>query len=150
MSRGKGLKLQAVVAVFASALLLAPALSAKKSKGKTRRVSAEEQLAFGVDMAKRGLWREALFRFQRARQLDASTPRVLNNLAVAFEAVGDFERALEYYKLALEADAGNKELRKNYARFVEFYQSFKPPEQTQETAEDAAEDGGAEGGETTG
>lgn len=141
MSRPTRLKISAVVTVLAAALVLAPALfAAKKSKTKPRRVTAEEQMAFGVDMAKRGLWREALFRFQRARQLDPDTPRALNNMAVAFEAVGDFDRALEYYKLALESDSGNKDLRKNYARFVEFYQSFRPPEEGEEAAQGQIED----------
>lgn len=136
MSRRKDPRISTAVALFATALLLIPVVSeAKKAKPRTRRVTAEEQMAFGVDMAKRGLWREALFRFQRAHQLDPNTPRVLNNMAVAFEAVGDFDRALEYYKLALESDSANKDLRKNYARFVEFYQSFRPPEEKEEAAE---------------
>ena len=144
MSRRKGLRIPLVTAVLATVLVVAPGESlAKKSKAKTRKVTAAEQMAFGVDMAKRGLWREALFRFQRARQLDPNLPRVLNNMAVAFEAVGDFDRALEYYKLALESDPGNKDLRKNYARFVEFYQSFRPPEETREAADGDSEESDA-------
>ena len=154
MSRPTKTKISALVTVLTAVLLLAPELfAAKKSKTKPRRVTAEEQMAFGVDMAKRGLWREALFRFQRARQLDAGTPRVLNNMAVAFEAVGDFDRALEYYKLALESDSGNKDLRKNYARFVEFYQSFRPTEGGKEAAQGTGGETEKEGGgvtETTG
>lgn len=155
MSRPTRLKISALVTILTAVLVLAPALfAAKKSKTKPRRVTAEEQMAFGVDMAKRGLWREALFRFQRARQLDPDTPRVLNNMAVAFEAVGDFDRALEYYKLALESDSGNKDLRKNYARFVEFYQSFRPAEEGEEAVqgqiEDETENEGGGATETTG
>lgn len=87
------------------------------------------QLAFGVDMARRGLWSEALFRFHQAERLDPNNPRVYNNLAVAYEATGDFDKALEYYQRALRASPENRELRANYARFVEFYQGFKPQEQ---------------------
>jgi Tfp pilus assembly protein PilF len=86
------------------------------------------QLAFGVDMAKRGLWSEALFRFHQAEQLDARNPRVLNNLGVAYEATGDYEKALGYYKQALQIDPNNRELRANYGRFVEFYQAFQGKE----------------------
>ena len=134
-------------AALVAGLLLGSFAEAKKSKPKTRRVTAAEQMAFGVDMAKRGLWREALFRFQRARQLDPNLPRVLNNLAVAYEAVGDFDRALKHYKMALAADPSNRDLKKNYARFVEFYQSFRPVEESSEAAEnDDAETDASTGG----
>jgi hypothetical protein len=92
------------------------------------------QLAFGVDMARRGLWSEALFRFHQAERLEPNNPRVYNNLAVAYEATGDFDKALEYYQRALRASPENRELRANYARFVEFYQGFKPQEQKEGAA----------------
>ena len=94
--------------------------------------AADEQLKFGVDMAKRGLWSEALFRFRQADKAQPGNPKVLNNLAVAYEAVGLFEEALETYQAALKADPANRELRRNYARFIEFYQSFKPEEEEPE------------------
>jgi hypothetical protein len=92
--------------------------------------SAQSQLSFGVDMAKRSLWSEALFRFHQAERLDPNNPRALNNLAVAYEAVGDYQKALEYYQKALKQSPDNRDLRANYSRFVEFYQGFKPDEQT--------------------
>lgn len=93
--------------------------------------TAESQLAFGVDMAKRGLWSEALFRFKQAERLRSGDPKILNNIAVAFEALGNFERALEYYQKAIGVDRSNSELKRNYSRFIEFYRAFKP-----ETPED--------------
>ena len=84
------------------------------------------QLQFGVDMARRGLWQEALFRFHQAERLEPGNPRVYNNLAVAYEANGQFDKALEYYQKALRAAPDSREARGNYARFVEFYQAFKP------------------------
>jgi outer membrane protein assembly factor BamD (BamD/ComL family) len=83
------------------------------------------QLAFGVDMAKKGLWSEAMFRFRQAESLEPDNPRVQNNLGVASEAAGDYDKALDYYKKALKLDPNSKDLRANYARFVEFYQGFK-------------------------
>ena len=108
------------------------------------------QLEFGVDMARRGLWAEALFRFERAAIDDPGNPRILNNLAVAHEAVGKFDEALELYRKAVELDPDNPELKRNYARFVEFFQSFRPKKvaeepdavaesQAQESPEDASE-----------
>ena len=91
--------------------------------------AADQQLEFGVQMAKRGLWSEALFRFRQAEKTQPGNPRVLNNLAVSYEAVGLFDEALETYKAALKADPANRELRRNYARFIEFFQAFKPDEE---------------------
>lgn len=88
--------------------------------------TAEEQLKFGVDMARRGLWSEALFRFQQADRLDPDNARILNNLAVAYEATGKFDEALALYRRALELQPNDRELRRNYSRFVEFYQGYKP------------------------
>jgi Tfp pilus assembly protein PilF len=118
--------------LLASALLVVSCASADVSG------SASQQLAFGVSMAQRGLWSEALFRFERAHRLDPSSFRVLNNLAVAYEANGRFDEALATYRRALAIDPANRDLRRNYARFVEFYQSFRP-----EAAEEEAGAAGA-------
>jgi len=100
-------------------LLLAPGVSHAKSD------QASSQLAFGVDMAKRGLWKEALFRFQQAEKLEPENPRIQSNLGVAAEAAGQFDKALEYYQKALRLAPNDKGIRTNYTRFVEFYQGFK-------------------------
>lgn len=86
---------------------------------------ASEQLSFGVDMARRGLWNEALFRFQEAEKLDPQNPRIQSNMGVAYEAAGQFDKALESYQKALRIAPNDKEIRANYGRFVEFYQGFK-------------------------
>ena len=68
--------------------------------------SAQSQLAFGVDMAKRSLWSEALFRFHQAERLDPNNPRALNNLAVAYFRTLDFRRAAEQGQKAAGAYPG--------------------------------------------
>ncbi len=90
-----------------------------------RAPGAGSQLAFGVDMARRGLWREALFRFQQARLTESGSARVLNNLAVAYEALGQFDQALETYRAALAAAPGDSDLKRNYSQFLEFYQGYQ-------------------------
>ncbi|HJX27831.1 MAG TPA: tetratricopeptide repeat protein [Thermoanaerobaculia bacterium] len=115
-------------------LAILPLLLTACGGGYGRPEEPGSQLAFGVDMARRGLWSEALFRFHQAERLDPNNPRVYNNLAVAYEATGDFDKALEYYQRALRASPENRELRANYTRFVEFYQGFKPQEQKEGAA----------------
>ncbi len=85
---------------------------------------APSQLSFGVDMAKRGLWSEALFRFEQAGKLDPGNAHVFNNMAVAAEAVGDFDQARELYDKALRLAPGDPAVKRNYARFVEFYNNY--------------------------
>ena len=66
------------------------------------------------------LWREAMFRFQRAAALAPGDAMAHNNLAVAYEANGDFERARKEYLEALRLDRTNSYIQKNYSRYVEF------------------------------
>ena len=96
--------------------------------------TSNAQLDFGIEMAKRGLWSEALFRFEQARGYEPQNARILSNMAVAYEALGQFEKALEHYQLALEASPGNSDLRRNYSRFVEFYRNFKADTEAEATA----------------
>ncbi len=123
-------------------LLLAVIAAVPAAVEAAKAPSASDQMSFGVQMARRGLWSEALFRFQAADRLEPNNPKTLNNLAVAYEAVGQFEQALEHYKKALQASPANRDLKKNYARFVEFYQGFKPEgEQPAAEAPASAESG---------
>ena len=101
--------------------------------------SAGNQVAFGVNMAQRGLWSEALFRFERASEARRDF-EVLNNLAVASEALGQFDQALEYYQEALALAPSDPELRNNYNRFVSFYESFRVQEEASE--EESSDDSG--------
>jgi Tfp pilus assembly protein PilF len=75
---------------------------------------------FGVQMAKMNLWREALFRFERAVEINPADAMAHNNLAVAYEANGDFEKARKEYLEALKLDRTNQYIQKNYSRYVEF------------------------------
>ena len=107
--------------ILAVLTLLSASVEAKEKAPRT-----QGQVQFGVDMAQRGLWSEALFRFRQAERLGDNRASVLNNIAVAYEALGEFDQAQTYYKKALDQDPRNAGLKRNYSRFVEFYQSFKP------------------------
>lgn len=83
-----------------------------------------DQLKIGTKAAQRGYWQEALFRFERANEVESGNAETLNNLAVALEALGRYDEALTTYKKALEIDAKNTAIRRNYARFAEFFTSY--------------------------
>jgi len=97
---------------------------------------AGSQLEFGVKMAQRGLWDEALFRFQQAQRIDSSSATGYNNVAVAQEALGLYDDALASYQKGLRLEPSNPDLKRNYARFVEFYQNFKPDKKDEKDEED--------------
>jgi tetratricopeptide (TPR) repeat protein len=85
---------------------------------------------FGVQMAKMNLWREAMFRFERAVEINPGDAQAHNNLAVAYEANGDFEKARKEYLEALRLDRTNSYIQKNYSHFVEFLSRNKKRQQT--------------------
>ena len=101
--------------------------------------SLNSEVDFGVSMAKRGLWAEALFRFQQDDKDRPNDPEILNNMAVAYEAVGQFEEALETYKRALQAGPTNSDLKRNYSAFIAFYQSYRPDAATDADATEGSE-----------
>jgi hypothetical protein len=99
---------------------------------------SDTQVNVGVRAAKANLWREALFRFQRAVQIDPANAMAHNNLAVAYEGIGDFEKARASYVEALRLDRGNAYIQKNYSRFVEFSTKNKKRERKGDEKGDAA------------
>jgi hypothetical protein len=82
---------------------------------------AADELAFGAQMAADGNWREARFRWENARRTDPENPRVLNNLAVAAEALGEPDAALELYADASTASGGDERIEYNLQRFRRFW-----------------------------
>lgn len=104
-----------------------------------------DQMEFGVRAAKKGLWREAQFRWERALKLSPENPRILNNLAVACETIGNFEKAAEYYKEALRFAPENRDIRQNHDLFAGYYKEIlahKEMEAGRERSPDGAEAAG--------
>jgi|SRR5687768_7244886 Tfp pilus assembly protein PilF len=83
------------------------------------RSDAKAQVEFGIDVAQRGLWREAIYRWQRAIEIDPSYSAAYNDLAVAYEHEGQLDKAREAYEKALEIDPENTQIRQNYELFKE-------------------------------
>jgi hypothetical protein len=85
----------------------------------------KSQNSYGSEMARKGFWREALFRYEKAAALHPDNPEVQNNLGVAYESVGETSRALAAYKKALELAPQDAKIKRNYARFAEYYTSVQ-------------------------
>ncbi|HET8646851.1 MAG TPA: tetratricopeptide repeat protein [Vicinamibacteria bacterium] len=78
-----------------------------------------DETAFGIEVARRGLWNEARFRFEKAVAVAPENARALNNLAVALEQQGTFDKAREAYEKALKLEPGNMYIQQNYDLFRE-------------------------------
>ena len=102
--------------VFALALLLVLAFATPRAQV---RDDAKAQVAFGIEVARRGLWRDALYRWQRAIDLDPTYAPAWNNLGIAFEYEGRFDEAREAYETALDLDPDNLWIEQNYDLFLE-------------------------------
>ena len=84
-----------------------------------QRGQAKEQVAFGIQVAQRGLWKEATYRWERAAQLDPTYAAAFNNLAVAYEHEGQLAKARGAYEKALALEPSNALVRQNYDLFKE-------------------------------
>ena len=83
------------------------------------RSDARAQVEFGIKVAQKGLWREAIYRWQRAVSIDPTYAAAYNNLAIAYEHEGDFEKARQAYEKATELEPGNAMIRQNFDLFRE-------------------------------
>ena len=83
------------------------------------RADAKAQVEFGINVAQRGLWREAIYRWERAVELDPRYAAAFNDLGIAYEHEGQFDRARKAYEKALDLEPGNTQIRQNYELFRE-------------------------------
>jgi Flp pilus assembly protein TadD len=81
--------------------------------------SADDEVGFGIEVARKGLWHEARFRFERAVALDPDNASALNNLGVALEQQGEFAKAKEAFEKARKIKPGNIYIQQNYDLFRE-------------------------------
>ena len=119
--------MRSVVLLVAAALLAAGAAVAQPALEAGAMASADGERSglensFGVEVASKGLWKEATYRWEKAVQLDPQNPKAHNNLAVAYERSGKFEEALGSYENALELAPSNEQIRQNYELFREAYE----------------------------
>jgi Tfp pilus assembly protein PilF len=83
------------------------------------RSEARKQVEFGIEVAQRGLWREAVYRWERAVEIDPTYAEAYNDLAVGYEHEGQLDKARKAYEKALELAPNNTFIRQNYELFKE-------------------------------
>jgi type IV pilus assembly protein PilF len=103
-----------VIAIVACAAALAASPSSADAKK-----DAKSQVEFGISVAQRGLWREAIYRWEKATQIDPTYAAAYNDLAIGYEHEGQLEKARKAYEKALELDPNNSQVRQNYELFKE-------------------------------
>ena len=107
-------------------LVAAATLSASVSFADARS-DAKEQVAFGISVAQRGLWREAVYRWEKAVEIDPTYAAAFNDLAIAYEHEGEFAKARMAYEKALALEPDNAQIRQNYDLFKEINDRANTP-----------------------
>ena len=110
--------MNARVLISVTVAALAATLSASPSVADPRG-DAKAQVEFGISVAQRGLWREAIYRWEKAIELDPSYAAAFNDLAIAYEHEGQLDKARKAYDKALGLDPNNTQIRQNYELFKE-------------------------------
>jgi len=95
---------------------LASAVSPLRADG---RGDAKARVNFGVQVAQKGLWREAIFQWEKAVELDPTYASAYNNLGVAYEIQGDMVKAKQAYEKAMALAPKDPQIKQNYELFKE-------------------------------
>ena len=120
----RGVLMRSITGLFF--LFLATLISAGEPKlKKGDRQIIGDQLDYGRKAAEFGLWNEAIFHWEKVIAKDPNNASATNNLAVAYESVGAYEKAEAMYRTAIDLNEDNAEIRKNMKRFSSFYRKHK-------------------------
>src|SRR5439155_9037148 len=103
----------------ATALVALAAIASASPSFADARRDAKAQVEFGISVAQRGLWREAIYRWEKAVEIDPTYAAAFNDLAIAYEHAGEFQKARAAYDKALALDPDNVLIRQNYELFKE-------------------------------
>jgi Flp pilus assembly protein TadD len=101
------------------ALAAALAVGAPAAAFAEQRGDAKAHVEFGIKVAQNGLWKEAIYRWERAVEIDPEYAQAWNNLGIGYEQEGRFEEARAAYEKALELAPKNQMIRQNYDLFRE-------------------------------
>jgi len=75
------------------------------------------QIQFGIFAAQKGLWNEAIFRWKKVIQTNPDSAAAHNNLAVAYENAGQWDKAKIEYEKALKLSPNNSQIKANFENF---------------------------------
>ena len=106
------MRLGSLILVLFATLNVAPLAADARS-------DAKKQVEFGIAVSQRGLWREAIYRWERAAQIDPTYAAAHNNLAIAYEHEGELDKARAAYEKAIELEPNNTFIKQNYELFKE-------------------------------
>lgn len=79
--------------------------------------SIQSEFEFANSVAKNDLWKEALIRWEGLIPKMKKSAKLHNNLAVAYERLGNFKKAETEYNEALRLSPDNKFIKDNYEQF---------------------------------
>ena len=102
----------------AACLIVLLALSAP-ARASDARSEAKKHVDFGIVVAQKGLWREAIMQWERATRIDPTYAAAFNNLAIAYEHEGDLDKARAAYDKALAIEPNNSYIKQNNELFKE-------------------------------
>ncbi len=105
-------RLLAAASLVTALLVASPAIA-------DARADARQQVAFGIEVASRGLWREAIYRWERAVELDPTYAEAFNNLGVAYEHEGELDKAKAAYEKAVALAPSHPSIKQNFELFRE-------------------------------
>jgi Tfp pilus assembly protein PilF len=83
------------------------------------RGDAKALVDFGISVAQKGLWREAIYRWEKAIETDPTYAAAYNDLAIAYEHEGQLVKARKAYEKALELEPNNSQIQQNFDLFKE-------------------------------
>jgi Flp pilus assembly protein TadD len=80
--------------------------------------TVQSEFDFANTIAKNELWTEALIRWEKLKPKMKNSAKLHNNLAIAYEQLGEFDKAKTEYKRALELAPKNDYIKSNYEHFI--------------------------------
>jgi len=86
------------------------------------------QMQFGIKAAQKELWNEAIFRWEKVLEINPESGAAYNNLAVAYEKKGEWDKAERAYESAVKFAKKNKYIQSNYEKFKTRHESQEKKE----------------------
>ena len=122
--RKRALTTAAALVLFATVVVFFTATASVRAADNES--DARAQVEFGIAVAQEGLWREAIYRWERAVDLDPGYAAAWNNLGIGYEHAGRFDKARDAYERALDLEPGNMMIQQNYDLFREINDRVNP------------------------